>query len=373
MVAFLLQLASAAQAPYATLSFAAYEGLSPQVSDTTLPVGYNKSIRNFQFRAALISITALTENRRPAKAILGFTQNARPVEVYYFPGSSTKKALVIGGVHGSELSAIEVAKKLVDDLSNGTVPYYSVVVVPCLFPDNAAAAARQTDEIGSPKNIGRYTQAHMPDPNRQMPALGKAFNGQKPVDFISREIEKENQLLLQLIQDYNPDRIVNVHAIRSTQKAGIFADPRTDCQGLALGYQSDSLLALSMASYIHQQGGNVKGNALDSSPTALYGNDPAIAPQGTVQKRNLYGSTLPNNRGAGVSLGAWASTAVCDAELQQYRKAIRVITVEFPGNKRPADYTEAESLEHQKQLALYTAAISQIFLGEHYVEADNNP
>ncbi|MGV3657072.1 MAG: hypothetical protein ACO1NX_03925, partial [Chitinophagaceae bacterium] len=341
--------------------------------DSTLPVGIGKAVKHFQFRSAMVSISALTESKRPAKAILGFTQHNRPVEVYYFPGSSTKKALVIGGVHGSELSAIEVVKKLVADLSSGVVPYYSVVVIPCLFPDNAAQAALHADEIGSTKNIGRYTHEQLPDPNRQMPPLGKAYNENKPFDFITREIEKENRMLLQLIQDFVPDRIVNVHAIRNTAKAGIFADPRTDCKGIALGYQTDSLLAISMAVYIHQQGGNVKGNAIDSSPTALYSSDPAIAPKGSVQKRALHGSNLPNKRGAGVSLGAWASTGVCDAEQQYQRKAIRVITVEFPGNKRPEDYTEAESREHHKQLELYTAAISQIFLGEHYIETDQNP
>lgn len=372
MLGFLMQLTPAAQAPLATASFALYEA-TPAAKDSILPVGFGRTGTRFQFRSALVSIAALTESRHPTKAILGFSKKNRPVEVYYFPGSSTKKALVIGGVHGSELSAIEVVKNLVDSLSNGVTPYYSVIVVPCLFPDNAAQAALQASEIGSTKNIGRYSGENMPDPNRQMPPLGKAFNETQPFDFVAREIERENQLLLQLIQDYNPDRIVNVHAIRSTGKAGIFADPRTDCQGLALGYETDSLLALSMAQYIHLQGGNVKGNAVDSTPTTLYSSDPAIAPKGAPQKRNLTGSYLPNNRGTGVSLGAWASTAVCDEAAQTSRKAIRVVTIEFPGNKRPEDYTDAESREHQKQLQLYTSAISQIFLGEHFVEPDNNP
>ena len=126
-----------------------------------------------------------------------------------------------------------------------------------------------------------------------------------------------------------------------------------------------------MARHIHEQGGNVKGNAIDSSATTRYSSDPAIAPAGMPQKRNFTGSSLPNNRGTGVSLGAWASTAVCDSE--QQRKAIRVITVEFPGTKRPTDYTGAESEAYQRQLQLYTEAISLIFLGEHYPEPDNQP
>jgi hypothetical protein len=203
-----------------------------------------------------------------------------------------------------------------------------------------------------------------------MPPLGKAFNPQQPLDFAQREIERENQLLLQLIQEFGPDRIVNVHAIRNAAKAGIYADPRTQCDGTALGYETDSLLALNMAAFIHNKGGNVMGNCLTGGqPTTLYSSDPQIAPKGQLQKRNLHGSPLPNNLGVGVSLGAWASTAVCDAtNIENNRPAMRVITIEFPGNKRPVDYTPAERKEHEKQLQLYAAAISTTFLGEQYVE-----
>lgn len=359
LLAFALNLRSTANTLFATA--AALAG-----TDSTLPVIPKKF---YEYKSALISISALTASRRPVKAVLGFSQKNRPIEVYYIPGTSTKKALVIGGVHGSELSAIGVVSQLAEALEKGTPPYYSVIVIPCLFPDNAALAAEHAHEIGSTKNIGRYTHDNMPDPNRQMPHLGKAYNPLQPLDVEQREIEAENKLLLQLIQEYHPDRIVNVHAIRNPLFAGIYADPRTDCNGIALGYETDSLLALQMARFIHKKGGNVKGNALDSKkPTTLYITDPAIAPKGAVQKRALTGSYLPNRRGTGVSLGAWASTAVCDAELNQYRNAIRVITIEFPGNKRPTDYTPAEQQEHQKQTQLYSAAIAQIFLGNHFTE-----
>ena len=346
-----------------------------QTSDTTLPVWPKNHVFNHSasFQSSMITTAALTSSKRPLKAILGFTQKNRPVEVYYFPGSSNEKALVLGGVHGSELSAMEVVKQLVEDLSAGTPIYYSVIVIPCLFPDNAAAAAQYSHEINSTKNIGRYTQAGLPDPNRQMPPLGKAFNPDSPLDFAQRTIERENQLLLQLIQEFKPDRIVNVHAIRNIAKAGIFADPRTDCEGLALGYETDSLLAINMATYIHQKGGNVSGNGLAANtPNTLYSSDPPIAPKGALQKRNLYGSQLPNNLGMGVSLGSWAATAVCDANRQYQRPAMRVITVEFPGNKRPADYTAAERKEHEKQLSLYAGAISQVFLTQTFTQPDYN-
>ena len=64
------------------------------------------------------------------------------------------------------------------------------------------------------------------------------------LDAHGRLIEKENALLLQLIQSFAPERIVNIHAIKDSTKAGIFADPRTDCDGRALGFASDSTLAV---------------------------------------------------------------------------------------------------------------------------------
>lgn len=364
-----------AQAASPQTRMKAYYTKAPVAADSTLPVWSKHKLfkPSPTFQSSILNTAALLTSNRSVKGVLGFTQNNRPVEIYYFPGTSTKKALVIGGVHGSELSAMEVVKQMVADLSNGKQIYYSVIVIPCLFPDNAAAAAHCSTEINSTKNIGRYTAVGMPDPNRQMPPLGKAFKSNEAFDYAARPIERENQMLLQVIQDFKPDRIINVHAIRNVVKAGIFADPRTDCEGIALGYETDSLLALKMATFIHKKGGNVSGNGLaQNKPTTLYSSDPPIAPKGHLQKRNLRGSVLPNNLGTGVSLGAWASTAVCNADGQMERQAMRVITVEFPGNKRPTDYTKAEKGEHEKQLRLYAAAISQVFLAQQLVETESD-
>ncbi len=352
------------------LTSAAFGNIAPSPADSVLPVfqGSTTGTRPLSFTSLLASNSPVA-GQKAVQLTLGYSRQNRPIAAYYIPGKTDKRALIIGGVHGSELASIEVVKKVVEDLRSGVEPYYSVVVIPCLFPDNAATAAAQKKEIGSTKNIGRYTHAAAADPNRQMPPMGSAFNEAHPFDFEGRLIENENQLLLQLIEAFRPQRIVNVHAIRNIAKAGIFADPRTDCKGLALGYRSDSLLAIAMAQHIAAQGGNVAGNALDSMANALYHNDPEIAPAGQLQKRNLRGSLLNKNLGSGVSLGTWASTAVCDTvQLHKSRNPMRVITVEFPGNKRPADYTEAEKKEHEKQVQLYASAISQVFLNNHSTE-----
>ena len=301
---------------------------------------------------------------KSGKVVLGYTKKKKPVEVYYFSGSSNKRALIIGGMHGSELSAIELAKQVIEILSRGSEPYYNVLVIPCLFPDNAEAA--RFDLKRNLINIGRYSNESTADPNRQMPALGQSFDPLTPYDFYGRMIENENQILLKLIQQYRPSRIANLHAIRDLSKAGVYADPRTDCKGIALGFETDSSLAITMAEQILLQGGNLPGN-FSNTNTALYYKDPAIVPAGCLQERNTHGSQLPGNRGFGISLGGWATTAVCDGKND--RAAIRVITVEFPGYKSLMHYTDqAGKLLYLNNLQLYAQAITEVFLGNLLVE-----
>jgi hypothetical protein len=276
---------------------------------------------------------------------------------------------VIGGVHGSELASIEVAKQVVRQLAAGDTPFYNVLVIPSLFPDNAAHALEEGTTGCT--NIGRYSHADAADPNRQMPGLGNAYDPETNTDHLGRPIEYENSLLLQTIQLYKPHRIVNIHAIRDTAQGGIYADPRTDAAGYALEFGSDSSLAVSMAQYINGQGGAVPGNRLHATPSALYYKDPPVAAPGQRQPRSSYGAALPGGRGHGVSLGSWASTAVSNAaDATANRNAIRVLTMEFPGYKRPQDYKPAQQPYYKKQVRLYATAIQTVFLEAQFVEED---
>lgn len=307
--------------------------------------------------------------RRSAQFVLGTTKMGRPVEAFYFPGTSSKRALVLGGMHGSELSSIEIAKTLIRQLANGDSIYYNVIVIPSLFPDNADIARQHPQSIGNVQNLGRYSFPGAVDPNRQMPTPGKPFDEDDSLDHAGRKIEIENALLLQLIGEYRPQRIANLHAIRNTANAGVFADPRTDHNGLALGFETDSSLAISIAKAIHQGRGYIPGNHLAKNPTALYHKDPTAVPAGTLQKRNFTGSPMPGHRGGGVSLGTWASTAIFNAhDTSLNRDAIRILTMEFPGCKRPNDYTQALKPFYETQIHLYASALKNIFLGEWFVE-----
>ena len=336
--------------------------------DSTEPATYNKAVFNL---AEYITDNGFLLNRRSSRAFkssLGITKKGFAIEAFYFPGKKGKRALVIGGMHGSELSSIEVARKLIRDLQKENTSDYDVMIIPCLFPDNALSALSDPENIGSVHNIGRYTNNKGVDPNRQMPSLGKPFILHDAKDHLEREIEYENQLLLQLISKYRPDRIVNLHAIRNVANAGIYADPRTDSKGRSLGFEMDSLLAINMAKYIAQGGGRVPGNNLNHKPTAHYPKDPAVVATHHFQPRSVCGSVLQASKGCGVSLGSWASTAVEDpADPAHNRDAITLITVEFPGYKRPQDYaTEKEQKNCRRQVQLFASAISEIFLGDDH-------
>jgi hypothetical protein len=290
---------------------------------------------------------------------LGTSQQGRRVNAYYFAGQTEERALVIGGVHGSELSGIEVAELLVANLKSAkTKPYYTVIVVPVLFPDNRALAESRPKSIGTSENVGRYTMKggnRGKDPNRQMPALGKAFDPKNPVDSKGSPIESENVMLLELIDRFKPSRIASVHATRpegGKDASGIYADPKTDEKSIALGVDDDAKLAIRMAERAKQGEANVVGNALDSKPTALYPLDAEFAKKGQRQKRNTS---------EGTSLGGWATTAVAGG-----RPAMTVITIEVQKSNpslTPGDPEPKRSPSRLNELQAHAFSIQEIFLG----------
>src|SRR5688572_30386061 len=69
-----------------------------------------------------------------SKTVIGFSKKQKPIELYFFPGTSNLRALIVGGVHGSELSSVELANTLIRQLSTGDKPFYNVLIIPSLFP-----------------------------------------------------------------------------------------------------------------------------------------------------------------------------------------------------------------------------------------------
>ena len=73
-----------------------------------LPLVNKKDELNFDGEV----LEKILQQRKTARFLLGRSKKRQSIEAWYFPGTSDKKALVIGGVHGSELSGIEVAETL---------------------------------------------------------------------------------------------------------------------------------------------------------------------------------------------------------------------------------------------------------------------
>jgi hypothetical protein len=149
---------------------------------------------------------------RVAAGQLGTSAKKRPIEVFYFPGRTARRALVIAGVHGSERQGIEVANLLKADLLK-TPPAFSVILVPSLFPDNAATGPFGIREGGTPTN-------------RDFPTPDKDFAASGGVDAKGRKILAENEMLMHLMEHFQPERVISLHGTQAPGQAGVFYDPR---------------------------------------------------------------------------------------------------------------------------------------------------
>ncbi|HSL35043.1 MAG TPA: hypothetical protein VK871_15430 [Candidatus Limnocylindrales bacterium] len=288
---------------------------------------------------------------------IGTTAGKRSIAAHFFPGTSSEKALVVGGVHGSELSGIAVAEELVRRLSapGARAPFFSVVIVPSLFPDNVARRRDFEAKLKGPLSPDDYAKAAaeaddpgrktpgQEDPNRQMPMPGTAFDPKNPVDAAGRVIEVENQALLELIRRFQPVRIASLHAIKDASRAGVFADPHPSVAGAdaALAGRMDAL-ALDMARKAAAGGARVAGNRLrgKAGGTSLYpGQDPKRA-KDQIERENRKGT----------SLGQWGPS-----------RGIGVLTIELPQqydtSSPVADPTRG------KEIAAHAEALQEIFLG----------
>ena len=147
------------------------------------------------------------------------SEQGRPVEAFFFPGQTNERALVIAGVHGTEVQGRDVARMLMEDLRNSpAAPFFTVIVVPNLFPDSAAANRRETAI-----NQGTRRQRAIPS-NRNFPtATGEAAGTN--VDAEGRPIVGENLALIGLMRQFQPTRVISIHGTHRPHLAGIFVDP----------------------------------------------------------------------------------------------------------------------------------------------------
>jgi hypothetical protein len=321
---------------------------------------------------------------------LGATLKGTEIEAFFFPGRSAQLAFVIAGVHGSELSGIEVAyllvKRLFEDSAKGIKPHFSALIIPVLFPDNAATGKGAHNKPGDDDNTGRITdKAHCPqriqssgkqecvDPNRQFPTPGRPFDRANPVDALGTQIEKENILLLTAIDQFKPSRIASVHAHRMPEKMakdvdapGIFADPHTvgpnttpaEAKQAQDRTKADCDLAKRMAEqFLSEYKTITTKDGSDRIPgNWVKSGKPTVCEYGSRAFRQC-----------GISLGGWGPRAI-----PAVRGPITIITVEVrhyyqstATGKRIVGKTgeTADGAKHRfKELKAYSSTLRNVFL-----------
>jgi hypothetical protein len=305
---------------------------------------------------------------------LGKTAGKRSIELRLFPGKTTRRALVIGGVHGTERQGIQVARLLEKDLA--AMPSdFSVLLVPVLFPDNAASGP-----------LGIREQKNKPT-NRNFPVPGKDLAASGGKDATGRDILPENQLLMQLMERFKPERIISLHGTQHPEKAGVFYDPReltadeargpaasarprsSDSEGssearyralykhkLAAAETADKDLSLRAAQLIDTATAGVKGREARNlgggkQHPSVAGN---VGPSGKLDTGH-WGGEVPG----GTSLGEYASS-----------RGTSIFTVEPPVNRNIADYGKGGSNGGEKvnqadrttELQAYADAVRTVLL-----------
>ena len=296
------------------------------------------------------------------------------VNAFFFPGTSQDRALVIGGVHGSEQSGIEVVQALRTLLSNPALPrpYFNTILIPVLFPDNyaydrayrAAHPRSQGTDLG-PTTGGRYTRlgtatTDMREPNRNYPTPGTSLEtalqqdanpriGGRPTTVpppngttvINQPLLPETRMLLSLIQTFRPSRIASVHGHRPSTNVGdapgIWVDPRADDPATTVNETTqDDALATRMLRTARGKG--------------LTGGNPG----GDVH----YAASHPT----GASLGDWAPHPVDEgtrgvADRPGDRPGISTITVEVEGYSPAAEDTHMAS-----RIQIHSETLLEVFL-----------
>ncbi len=260
------------------------------------------------------------------------------IYAYYYNRNGTDKAMVMAGVHGSEFYGVDVVDSLkarLDTMTN--ISYkWKIILLPSLFAENVSFGR----SLPFYENKGRETCKGCTDPNRQMPKDNLLYES-GVISALGEKIETENQYLLQLVQAYTPSRIASIHCKNEGRKneIGIYADPRTDTNRIALGFAKDAALAIEMAIVTKDNGGRIIGNSdsdirkgYDAKYTYIFYN--AIYPQDSLavmKSGNQYRSFQDKVSGTykGVSFGTWASTRIYKNG-QLKKDAATTLTIELP-------------------------------------------
>jgi len=360
--------AAAGASPTLNSVLAALSGSDVQVNDPDLDQEINRLLGG---RADDIALAQQVRHRELGRTS-GWTgpegkgsAASRSITVRYVQGRTARRALVIAGVHGSEVQGIEVAQQLLSDLASApNPPEMSAIIVPDLFPDDAAYRDREGPG------------AH---PNRNFPEASKDLAASGGKDALGKAIRPENVMLMHLMERFSPERIISIHGTWDPSMAGVSYDtraetPAEDARARAWGINPDSdesnaprgLVEARHQGFVHAADEN--DNRLSLSAADLI---EARTTQGKVKGPNRSGLAHPSVAGnfkgtsstanyarwgggmdQGVSLGGYAS-----------RRGISIFTVEPPDNKKLSEYSGAARDARDVEIKAYAEAVRTILLG----------
>lgn len=332
--------------------------------------------------------------------------NPPPVRAYFFPGRTGRRALVIGGIHGTEQQGSDVVEMLRQLLHTrsaaGNPPYFTTILVPTLFASTHRGGARAGERYVSGgmgyDTSGKLERSRQVEPNRNYPLPGedladaRARGAGSPTDpelvfrdtagrvraprdrsvpqpggrsrtygYTSTRMLPETRILIALIERFQPERLATVHAhsLQSTigDAPGIFVDPRgidptTGAVANQAQVDEDDRLATAMvtegtrrwrAPANVRKGGGAHRQRAPSDP--FVGNAAGTA-AGSVR----YTSTAHSE---GNSLGTWAPVPT------RSRPGMATVTVEVPQWQGAANQPALAQIEE-----LHRDLLCEIFLGD---------
>jgi hypothetical protein len=327
------------------------------------------------------------------------------VRAFLFPGRTKRRALIVSGIHGDEVAAVEVMERLRIFLRErseaGERPFFTTILVPVAIPRTQRSEQRYVPEgvglveaVEGGRKVWKVVR-HQIEPNLNFPLPGENFQmaqqrgkGQPTkAELMTRIISRsgkvqkrpprgpltsirmlpETRFLVQLIERFQPERLAAVHA-HSRQSVchpcvegrqvncggegpGIFVDPRgmNPVSGKLTNrsqFNKDKLLAQRM---LDEGLKRLNRTPLPTSPTG----DPPFPPfagnQSCSRSTVLYFS---GNRREGNSLGDWAPVPTPG------RPGITTLTVEVP------KYQSADAPAATRVIDLHRDLLADVFLAQ---------
>lgn len=154
---------------------------------------------------------------RPVFRELGRSTQGRAIELHEFPVVAVAPArpvLIFAAIHGDEPTTEFVARRLIEHL-HAHPAETPVIVIPAINPDGLAARSR-TNSRGVDLN------RNFPAANWKSTRRGAYYNGPSPAS------EVETRLLMKLIEELNPRRIVAMHSITRGRQCNNYDGPAKD-------------------------------------------------------------------------------------------------------------------------------------------------